>query len=137
MDRPLAPWELEQQAEALAELKGSSPDTAPEAQPIEVPIEAVATAETHDAEALKRAERQLMIQQVEKMIAAGKAESGRIQQIQETPSRYAEFQVLRLLFSKHSLAIGVGLLLVTFVVLLLVMMNFVGRMASGIAVPTQ
>jgi hypothetical protein len=134
MDRPLAPWELEQQAEALAELKGTPRESSVDAE--EVAAAAGTDYVDTDPEAMKRAERQMLIQQAERMIADGRGDSSILRGLQANANSSGGEGWLPFI-RQHSLAIGVGVLLLTFVILLLVMMNFVGRMASGIAVPTQ
>ncbi|MDQ3024066.1 MAG: hypothetical protein M3R04_06755, partial [bacterium] len=93
MDRPIPPWELEQEAAALDELKASEcgssrsqtqfavrEPSVPQSQSSNG-VEATEPSLTELAEhlALKKAAAALLIQQVDRMIAEGKADSSLLQ----------------------------------------------------------
>ena len=67
-DKPIPPWEQEQAAAALAELKQMEPP-------------ADASIEEAEAAALKAADQHLLIQQVDRMIADKRADLARIQRL--------------------------------------------------------
>lgn len=126
-ERPLAPWEQEQAAAALAELKQSQPSRA-DAADERAEDEAQEAAE---AAALKVADQHLLIQQVDRMIAEKRADLSRMQRLSGPGGNVNARGVV---LSELGKPVAIAILLLTIIAIGIALNWMAGQVKRSIAV---
>jgi hypothetical protein len=136
-EKPVPPWEQEQAAAALAELKRSEEAEKIEQKALKVAdsellIQAIGTKSGNQA-ALKDVDSELLIQQIDRMIAEKRADLARMQRIPQAPLHLGRDKGARgVTLNELGKPIAIGILLLAIVAMGLALRWMAGKISESI-----